>query len=168
MGRIVVSSTMSIETQEKPGFVLKQENVLVVGNNPIELSRVFEHLKTIPGHIVITEIAFDLKSIYERLVRFHPQYIVIDDNIGKAELKIAVNALLKSRKTKHIPITVLKSSNYHEAVSFGVLNFILKDNLNGDSLYKALQNSLKFRKTELYLYQAYKKRKGQLLRLITD
>jgi hypothetical protein len=159
---------MSIETQEKPTTSLKQENVLVVGNNPIELSKVFENLKTIPGHTIITEIAFDLKSIYERLLRFQPQYIVIDDNIGKAELKTAVNALLNSRKTKHIPITVLKSSNYHEAVSFGVLNFILKENLSGDSLYKALENSLKFRKTELYLYQAYKKRKGQLLRLITE
>jgi hypothetical protein len=159
---------MSVETEVKPALPLKQENVLVVGNNPIELSRVFENLKTLQGHTVITEIAFDLKSIYERLIRFTPQYIVIDDNIGRSELKSTVKALLTSRKTKHIPITVLKTSNYEESISVGVLNFILKENLSGDSLYTALQNSLKFRKTELYLYQAYKKRKGQLLRLITD
>lgn len=158
---------MSIETEVKPATPLKQENVLVVGNNPIELSRVFDNLKTLQGHTIITEIAFDLKSIYERLIRFSPQYIVIDDNIGRSELKSTVKALLTSRKTKHIPITVLKTSNYEESISVGVLNFILKENLSGDSLYTALQNSLKFRKTELYLYQAYKKRKGQLLRLIS-
>jgi hypothetical protein len=156
---------MSIETEVKPDS-LTQEHVLVVGNNPIELNRVFENLKTLHGHTIITEIAFDLKSIYERLIRFSPKYILIDDNIGRTELKSTVKALLKFRKTKNIPITILKTSNYQEAISSGVLNFVLKENLNGESLYNALENSLKFRKTELYLFNAYKKRKGQLLRLM--
>lgn len=142
-------------------------NILVVGNNPIELSRVFDSLHKIKNKQVITEIAFDLKSIFERLVRFKPEYILIDDNIGRAELKNAVRALLNDRKTKDIPITVLKNSNYQEAISTGVLNFILKENLNGDALYNALKNSLKFRKTQLYLYSAYKRRKGQLMRLVS-
>jgi chemotaxis response regulator CheB len=145
---------------------LEKVNILVVGNNPIELSRVFDSLNRITGKKIMTEIAFDLKSIFERLVKFRPEYILIDDNIGKVELKNAVRALLKDRKTKDIPITVLKNSNYHEAISTGVLNFILKENINGDSLYTALRNSSKFRKTQLYLYSSYKKRKGQLLRLM--
>lgn len=145
---------------------VSSENILVVGNNPIELSKVFDNLKSIHGHKIMTEIAFDLKSIYERLIKFRPQYIVIDDNIGRSELKSTISALLSSRKTRHIPITILKNSNYEEAASTGVLNYILKENLSGDALYVALKNSLKFRKTELYLYDAYKKRKGQLLRLI--
>jgi hypothetical protein len=155
-----------METKAKPLPVLEKLNVLVVGNNPIELSKVFDNLSKVQGKWVITEIAFDLKSIFERLIRFRPHYILIDDNIGKAELKTTVDALLNTRKTKNIPITVLKNSNYHEAIGTGVLNYILKENLTGDSLYTALRNSLKFRKTQLYLYNAYKKRKGQLLRLI--
>jgi len=142
-------------------------NVLVVGNNPIELSRVFDNLNKIEGKNVITEIAFDLKSIVERLIKFQPQYILIDDNIGRTALKSMVTALVKGRKTKDIPITVLKNSNYHEAISTGVLNYVLKENLSGDSLYTALNNSLKFKKTQLFLLDAYRKRKGQLLRLIT-
>lgn len=140
--------------------------VLVVGNNPIELGRVFDTLHKIRDAGIITEIAFDLKTILERLIRFRPNYILIDDNIGKIELKNAVSMLLSERKTKNIPITILKSSNYHEAINTGVMNYVLKENLTGESLHTALKNSLKFRKTQLYLLNAYKKRKGQLKRLL--
>ncbi len=158
---------MQTETKTTPSSAVSEKvNILVVGNNPIELSHVFDSLQKMKDIDIITEIAFDLKSIFERLVRFKPQYILIDDNIGKIELKNAVRALLNDRKTKDIPITVLKNSNYQEAISTGVLNFILKENLSGDALYTALKNSLKFRKTQLYLYSAYKRRKGQLLRLV--
>jgi CheY-like chemotaxis protein len=140
--------------------------VLVVGNNPIELGRVFDALQKIRDRNIMTEIAFDLKSILERLVRFSPHYILIDDNIGKPELKSAVEALHHERKTKNIPITILKSSNYHEAINTGVMNYVLKESLTGESLHTALKNSLKFKKTQLYLSKAYKKRKGQMMRLI--
>jgi CheY-like chemotaxis protein len=140
--------------------------VLVVGNNPIELGRVFDSLHKIRDTRFVTEIAFDLKSIVERLIRFSPHYILIDDNIGKLELKNAVKTLLNERKTKNIPITILKSSNYHEAINTGVMNYVLKESLTGESLHTALKNSLKFKKTQLYLLNAYKKRKGQLKRLL--
>jgi len=146
---------------------VEELNVLVVGNNPIELTRTFESLKRIRERTVITEIAFDLRSIIDRLVHFRPHYILIDDNLGQLELKAAVEALLKNRRTKNIPITILKNSNYREAMNTGVMNYILKDSITGESLYTALKNSLKFKKTQLYLQQAYKKRKGQLLRVLT-
>lgn len=148
--------------------LLAQEKlkVLVVGNNPIELGRVFDALQKIRDRNIMTEIAFDLKTILERLVRFSPHYILIDDNIGKLELKSAVEALHHERKTKNIPITILKSSNYHEAINTGVMNYVLKESITGESLHTALKNSLKFKKTQLYLSKAYKKRKGQMMRLI--
>jgi hypothetical protein len=145
---------------------LEELNVLVVGNNPTDLGRVFDSLNGIPGKRIMTEIAFDLKTIIDRLTRFTPNFILIDDNIGKSELKNSVQALLSYRKTKSIPITVLKNSNYQEAITSGVLNYILKEHLTGESLYKALTNSMKFRQTQRYLYLAYKKRKGQLARLL--
>lgn len=141
-------------------------NVLVVGNNPIELTRTFESLKKIRDHKVITEIAFDLRSIVDRLAHFRPNYIVLDDNLGQLQLKAAVGVLLRNRKTKNIPITILKNSNYHEAMNSGVMNYILKDSITGESLFTALKNSLKFKKTQLFLQQAYKRRKGQLLRIL--
>lgn len=142
-------------------------NVLLIGNNPIEMGRVLEKLQQVRGHKIITEIAFDLKSILERLMRFRPNFILIDDNIGKNELLVTVNALSSNRKTKDIPITVLKNSNYHEAMgSSSILDYLLKQNLSPESLYNTVKNSLKFRRTQLYLYQAYRKRKSQLLKVI--
>jgi len=151
---------------DKSASKINQLNVLVVGNNPIELTRTFESLKRISEHKVITEIAFDLRSIVDRLAHFRPNYILIDDNLGQLQLKAAVEVLLKNRRTKHIPITILKNSNYREAMNTGVMNYVLKDSITADSLYTALKNSLKFKKTQLYLQQAYKRRKGQLLRVL--
>lgn len=141
-------------------------NVLVVGNNPIDLSRTFERLQKTGGQRVSTEIAFDLRSLLDRLVHFTPNFIVLDDNIGQPELKAAVNALQTHRKTRHIPITVLKNSNYQEAMNTGVLNYLLKDSVTSESLYTAFRNSLKFKRTQEYLQRAYQKRKGQLLRML--
>ena len=140
-------------------------NVLLIGNNPIELSRIFDDIRNVPDRNILTEIAFDIKTIVERLMNFTPNYILIDDNIGKSELKNAVKMLSKDKKTKNIPIAILKNSNYEEVFSVGVMDYILKENINGKSLFTALTNSLKFRKTQLYLYKALKRRKGQLKRL---
>lgn len=139
--------------------------ILVVGNNPIELSKMVGKLESAVGQKIVIEIAFDAQSILERLSKFNPSYILIDDNIGRDELKRVVTKLTTDRKTKNIPITVLKNSNYHEAISTGVMDFMLKENLTSEALYRVMRNSLKFKQTQLYLYQAYKRRKGQLARL---
>lgn len=139
--------------------------IMVVGNNPIELSKILTRIQKMNDRNVAVEIAFDMQSIIERLSHFHPDFIVLDDNIGRPELKAIVKSLLGERSTRHIPITVLKNSNYAEAIGSGVMDYMLKDGLTGDSLYKVLTNSLKFRRTQTYLYNSYNRRKGQLMRL---
>lgn len=140
-------------------------NVLLIGNNPIDLTKTLEKINQIHGRRIITEIAFDLKSIVERLMTFNPNYILIDDNIGKSELNLTINTLSSRRKTKDIPITVLKNSNYHESSATGILDYVLKQHFSAESFYSILRNSLKFRRTQLYLYNAYQKRKKQLRKL---
>lgn len=142
-------------------------HILLVGNNPIEMGKVLENLQKVRGQRIITEIAFDLKSILERLMRFSPNYILIDDNIGKTELRETIEKLSGDKKTQDIPITVLKNSNYHESMgSFSILDYLLKQNLTPEMLYNTLRNSLKVRRTQQYLYQAYQKRKHQLSKLM--
>jgi len=142
-------------------------NILLVGNNPIEMGKVLESFKKVRGQRIITEIAFDLKSILERLVRFNPNYIFIDDNIGRSELLETIKKLSADKKTQEIPITVLKNSNYHEALgSSSILDYLLKQNLTPEMLYSTIRNSIKGKRTQQYLYQAYQKRKEQLAKLI--
>ena len=140
-------------------------NVLLIGNNPIDLGKTLDKLNQIHSRKIITEIAFDLQSILERLMKFKPNFILIDDNIGRSELSETIHTLSKSRKTKDVPITVLKNSNYQESSSFGILDFVLKQNFSAESFYSILKNSLKFRRTQLFLYRAYQKRKKQLKKL---
>jgi hypothetical protein len=140
-------------------------NVLLIGNNPIDLTRTLEKLNQMHGRRIITEIAFDLRSIVERLIKFNPNFILIDDNIGRLELAETVNTLSRSRKTKNVPITVLKNSNYHESSGSGILDYVLKQHFSADSFYSILKNSLKFKRTQLYLYKAYQRRKRQLKKL---
>jgi DNA-binding NarL/FixJ family response regulator len=157
-----------METNLQNTKALDPINILLIGNNPMEMGSVLEKLKQVRGQKIITEIAFDLRSILQRLMRFNPNFIFIDDNIGKNELMETVKSLSSNKKTKDVPITVLKNSNYHESLaSSSILDYLLKQNLSPEDLYKTLKNSLRFRKTQLYLYQAYKKRKDQLLQ-ITD
>jgi hypothetical protein len=78
-----------------------------------------------------------------------------------------VKTLSSNSKTKDIPITVLKNSNYEESlVSSGILDYLLKQNLSPENIYSTLKNSLKFRRTQQYLRQAYQKRKVQLLKVL--
>jgi len=155
-----------METNLQNTKALDPINILLIGNNPIELGSVLEKLKQVRGQKIITEIAFDLRSILERLMRFNPNFIFIDANIGKNELMVTVQSLSSNKKTRDIPITVLKNSNYHESLaSSSILDYLLKQNLSPEDLYKTVKNSLRFRRTQLYLYQAYKKRKDQLLKV---
>lgn len=142
-------------------------NILLVGNNPIELSSILEKLNKIRGQKVITEIAFDLQTILQRLIHFEPHFILIDDNIGRAEMVSTLQALEANNKTRNVPITLLKSSNYEEVLgSSSILDYLLKQNLSSDGIYTMLRNSLKFRRTQAYLYNAYQKRKEQIARLV--
>ncbi len=142
-------------------------NVLLIGNNPIELGNVMDKIKQLRGRIITTEIAFDTKSLLERLVRFRPNFILIDDNIGQPEFSQAIAALSRNRKTRDLPITVLKNSNFIETIgSKGFIDYLLKKNLSPEALYGAIKNTLKFKRTQLYLHKAYAARKGQLQRLV--
>ena len=135
-------------------------NVLLIGNNPMELGTVLNKLNEVRAQKIITEIAFDLRSILERLMRFNPNFIFIDDNIGRQELQETLKQLSSNRKTKDIPITVLKNSNYQEAFgASGILDYLLKQNLSADALYNTVKNSLRLRRTQLYLYKMCQKKK---------
>lgn len=117
----------------------------------------------IPDSKIMIEIAFDLKTLFERLANFKPGFIIVDDNIGKAELSGIVMALAQNRKTKDTPVTVLKNSNYEESHgALSVVDYVLKQNFNATSLMNTLKNSIKFKRTQLYLHQAYNKRKPSL------
>jgi DNA-binding NarL/FixJ family response regulator len=118
----------------------EEMNVLMIGNNPLELARVCDFLTNIAGSKVITEAAFDLKGGLKLLAKFLPNFIIIDDNLGRKELTNAIRSLSRLRKTKNIPVTILKNSNYREAFGGVAMNYVLKENLSQESLSEAFFN----------------------------
>lgn len=138
-------------------------NVFLIGNNPIELSNIYEKLKAIKSKTYNAEIGFDLKGIYKKIMKFHPSCILIDDNLEKPYLKTLLSKLSSGSKTRHIPITILKNSNYGESYLVGAQEFILKDGITSEALSKSILNSIRLRNMQEYLYTSYKKRQSQFL-----
>lgn len=140
--------------------------ILLIGNNPIEMSSLLDVISKIPDRSIITEIAFDVKSITSRLLKFDPTLIFIDDNIGQKELSLTIHSLSNNIKTREVPITVIKNSNYTEALaSADILDYLLKINLTTESIYNTIKNTLKFKRTRKLLAEAYFKRKVLLMKL---
>lgn len=135
----------------------KHWKVLVVGNNPIELNEILKRLQGIGQKQILTELAFDLSTILARLDHFKPAHIIIDDNVGSVLLHTMVDTLCKS-KTRNVPITVLKNSNYEETTGAGVMNFMLKENLTSERLYIELLNSMQFLKVQRFWEKAFRRK----------
>ena len=142
-------------------------SILLVGNNPIEMSRMLDLVKKLPGKRVVTEIAFDLASVLQRLIRFRPSLILIDDNIGISQMGQTVRNLSSDPKTRDVPIAILKNSNYSTSLVINELaDYVLKQNLTPESIYTIIKNAIRLKQARVYFTMAYKKRKRQLLRLI--
>jgi CheY-like chemotaxis protein len=114
-------------------------------------------------YAITTELAFDFRSLLVRLKQFTPDCIFIDDNIGKEELQDTTSFLQENRKTKDIPVTVLKNSNYSEAVKTELtLDYLLKKGLTAERFYHVIVNTFRIKQAQQYLKAAYEKRKHLL------
>ena len=135
-------------------------NIFLIGNNPSELGGIYESLKNFTKRKLITEFAFDLKNVLVKVIKFSPGFILVDDKLTSRQIKILIRKLSNNKKTKEIPIALLKSSNYSEVITYGISDFILKESLSADRIYTSILNSIKFRKSRKYLYKIYKKQMG--------
>lgn len=146
--------------------VLQSWQLLLIGNNPIELSSVVDRLKEIRHQPIVAQFAFDLRSSLQCLSKFVPSYILIDDNIGTDELKETVQEFAHNRKTKGVPITIIKNSNYQATLFDTPLDYVLKSNMSSDRILKTLNRSTTARDAQTFLKRAYQKRKGLLSQLL--
>ena len=140
--------------------------IIIDCNNPIELSSVVDRLKEIRHQPIVAQFAFDLRSSLQCLSKFAPSYILIDDNIGTDELKETVQEFAHNRKTKDVPITIIKNSNYQATLFDTPLDYVLKSNLSSDRILKTLNRSTTARDAQTFLKRAYQKRKGLLSQLL--
>lgn len=148
-----------------PNPTTESINVFLIGNNPIELSSIYDKLKEIKSRTFKTEIGFELKGLVNKIRRFSPSCILIDDNVNRLDIVKLIKRLSSDNKTRNIPITVIKNSNYKEG--FGdVQDYVLKESMTSDSLSNSILNAIKFKRMQTYVYKKYKKNKSKILSLI--
>jgi CheY-like chemotaxis protein len=149
----------------------KPVNVLLIGNNPIDLSSVYTQLISIKNKqkrfAAIT--AFSLEDSLKRLFQYKPHCILIDDTFSAPNIKIFMRLLgrQKNKKLKNIPVALLKSSNRQDLPSNGIQDFLLKSTLTPDSLSKAILKAMNMRKPYSTFYTTYRYSRRKFHRLVS-
>ncbi|ADR21407.1 hypothetical protein MATR_09640 [Marivirga tractuosa] len=138
-------------------------NVLLVGNNPIEMSFIYEKLYDLKHKIKNIETAFSHEDMLKKINIMHPNCLLLDDNIGLNPLKAIVNSV-NQLGTEAISITLLKSHNRQEITS-GVQGYLMKEGVDGIKIYNALRNALKFKKTQQFFRIKYYSGKRSIKRM---
>jgi DNA-binding NarL/FixJ family response regulator len=127
--------------------------VLLVGNNPLEMSLVYEKIFDLKDKIKRIETAFSHADMLNKIHLNHPNCVLLDDNMGIRPLKSIVQTI-NSLSKEAISITLLKSHNRQEVTS-GVHEYILKEGIDSTRVYKALRNALKFKRTQQFFRIKY-------------
>lgn len=156
-------SKLVIKSRKSPSLVENEINVLLVGNNPIEMSIVYEKLFDLKGKIKRIETAFSQADMLNKIHLTHPNCIILDDNLGLNPLKAIIRNINELSK-EAISITLLKTYNKQEVTS-GVQEYILKDGIDSNRIYNALRNALKFKKTQQFFRIKYYSGKRNIKRM---
>ena len=116
--------------------------VLIVGNNPIEMTSVFNYLVSNGDKYYQADVCFDVKDSFHLISKQKPKVILVDDNISTGDTNKLVKVLRHNVKTKDIKIIVLKSSNWNYNVVDNVDDYILKETLNSSIIDKLIRKNL--------------------------
>jgi len=141
---------------------LEHMNILLVGNNPTELSIANQSVVAFRKSILKTTVLFNFKKLTQSIKLLNPSGIFIDDKLNLKEIKKVIYKLHRNKNTSHIPVTIIKSSNYTSYPNLGADDFILHTNLNGSSIYNSVINGKQFRKSRIYFIKVYRKQKGKI------
>ena len=116
--------------------------VLIIGNNPIEMTSIYNILVGFRSKSYLTDVCFNLKDSFDRISKSRPEVLLVDDNLGSNEIQKMVLVLKNNIKTRSIKVIVLKSSNRSFKVIDNVDDYILKDSINAQSLDRIIDKSL--------------------------
>ncbi|MDX1627976.1 MAG: hypothetical protein R3345_04710 [Fulvivirga sp.] len=137
-------------------------NVFLIGNNPIELSNIYDKLKNIRTKKYRAEIGFDVKGIYKKIMAFKPSCILIDDNMERSYANSLMRRLSKNKNTRDIAITVLKNKN-EDSYMTDAEDYVLKTEATEERLARSITNSIRFKKMRVKLRNTYRKNKRQVI-----
>lgn len=131
---IVKSTTTSENWIEALGIKRSKIPVLIIGNNPIEITSIYNLLIGIRSKNYLADFCFNVKDSIEKITTTKPELIFLDDNLMRDEIQKLIRVLKQNVKTRAIKLVALKTSNWSMPFIDYVDDFILKDNLSADVL----------------------------------
>jgi len=117
-------------------------NVLIIGNNPIEITSIYNSLNEYRGKNYIADVCFSIKDSISRMIKNRPDCILLDDNIIIDNIKSFIKKLRENSKLRNIPIVLLKSSNLNFSFGNEVQDFLLKGNLSTEILSNTIEKNV--------------------------
>ncbi|MTI30903.1 response regulator [Xanthovirga aplysinae] len=141
-------------------------SILLAGNNPSHLSVVYEMLRDFKRKEFTIYTAFTLEDSLKRVFQYQPQCILLDDTLGRKNIKSFIHKLQqhKLEKINKIPVILLKTSHKQEMPSSGIMDFLLKQGLTADKLGFTLLKVIKLKKTHNTFYRTYRLSRRKLRR----
>lgn len=137
------SSTTNDENWMKIiGIKREKIPVLIIGNNPIEMTTIYNLLIGIRSKDYIADVCFNVKDSFERISKTKPAVVLIDDNLELDDINKLVRILKHNPKTKHIKTIALKSSNWNYRVIYHVDDYILKETIKANVLDRLIKKNL--------------------------
>ena len=136
------TTTLNESWIEVLGIKRTKVRVLIIGNNPIEMTSIYNVLSGIRSKNYLADVCFNVKDSIERITKNKPEVILIDDNLVLDDISKLVRILKHTSKTKHIKIIALKSSNWNFNVIENVDDYILKDAIKADLLDRIIEKNL--------------------------
>ena len=125
------------------GIQIEQVSVLIIGNNPIEITSIHHSLSGIRGKNYVADVCFNVNDSFDRITKNKPRVILIDDNFMPDDILKFISILKQNPKTEHIRVIALKSANSNTDVLYDVDDSIFKDTLNPEALDSIIETNLK-------------------------
>lgn len=117
-------------------------NVLIIGNNPIEITSIYNSLNEYRGKNYIADVCFSIKDSISAILKSKPDCILLDDNILVDQIKMFIKKIKDNSRMRNIPIVLLKSSNLNFAMSNEVQDYLLKGNLSTEILSNTIEKNV--------------------------
>ena len=124
------------------GITRSKISVLIIGNNPIEMTSIYNVLIGILSKNYLADVCFNVKDSFARIAKTKPDVILIDDNLNLDDLQKLVRILRQNAKMKHTKIIALKSSNWNYHIIDNVDDYILKDSISASILDKLIEKNI--------------------------
>lgn len=124
------------------GIKRTKVSVLIIGNNPIEMTGIYNILVGFRSKSYLTDVCFNLKDCFDRINKSKPEVILVDDNLGAKHIQKMALVLRQNPKTSNIKIIALRSSSRSFQAIKNIDDHIIKDSINAKSLDKTIDKSL--------------------------